>query len=80
MPRFSRARLNKEADHFEQQARRSDAAALSGDQDAKDPTLGPCTKNAAARAASNARSKAREFRHIAAELRTGEIPDNVQLD
>ncbi|MER6844831.1 hypothetical protein [Streptomyces platensis] len=80
MSRFSRQRLNREADHFERQAKRSEAAALSGDQDAKDPNLGPSTKNAAARSASTARSKASEFRYIAAQLRTGEIPDNVRLD
>ncbi|MFF3547085.1 hypothetical protein ACFYXD_35270 [Streptomyces platensis] len=80
MSRFSRARLNQEADHFEAQARRSDAAARSGDRDAKDPNLGPGTQGAASRAANIARGKAQEYRDIAATLRDGEIPDNVRLD
>ncbi|MEU7638759.1 hypothetical protein AB0C11_22090 [Streptomyces sp. NPDC039016] len=80
MSRFSRRRLNEEADGFEAAARRSGAAARSGDQDAKDPNLSGHTRRCAARAADNARRNAREYREIAAALRDGEIPDNVNLD
>ena len=74
MPRYSQARLNKEAYYFDRQASRS------GDQAAADPADSDHTRACAARAAEIARSNANEYRHIAASLRGGEIPDNVQLD
>ncbi|MGA4875853.1 hypothetical protein [Streptomyces lydicamycinicus] len=80
MPRYSRARLNKEADYFDRQASRSDAAARSGDQAAADPAGSDHIRACAARAAEIARGNANEYRHIAASLREGEIPDNVRLD
>ncbi|MGY5127325.1 hypothetical protein [Streptomyces nigrescens] len=80
MSRFSRARLNKEADGFEREAKRSDEAARDGDRAAKDPNLDPYNQGVASSCASTARSNAREYRHIASVLRGGEIPDNVQLD
>ncbi|WP_275463771.1 hypothetical protein [Streptomyces noursei] len=80
MSRFSRRRLNEEADGFEAEARRSDAAALDGDQAAKDPANSDYARGVASRCAAIARSNAHEFREIAAALRDGEIPDNVRLD
>ncbi|MFJ2202383.1 hypothetical protein [Streptomyces violaceusniger] len=71
MSRFSQRRLNQEADYFDREARRSDRAAASGDRDGS---------REASRAADIARGNAHEYRHIASELRDGEIPDNVQLD
>lgn len=80
MPRYSRARLNKEADYFEREARRSDEAALDSDRAAEDPSLDTYTQGVASRCGAIARGNAREFRAIAAALRAGEIPDGVQLD
>lgn len=80
MSRYSQSRLNKEAAYFEAEAKRSDAAARSGEREAKDPNLSTYNQGVAARCAAIARSNAREYRHIAAELRAGEIPDSVQLD
>lgn len=80
MSRYSQARLNDEAEGFEAAARRSDEAALDGDRAAKDPASSDYARGVASRCAAIARSNAREFRHIARELRAGEIPDCVQLD
>ncbi|MGG7574752.1 hypothetical protein [Streptomyces sirii] len=80
MSRFSQHRLNEEADYFEREARRSDAAALDGDQAAKDANLNGYNQGVASRCAVIARSNAREYRNIAASLRHGEIPDGLQLD
>lgn len=80
MPRYSQARLNKEADYFDREARRSDEAARDGDRAAKDPNLDPHNRGVASRCASIARGNAREYRYIASVLRGGEIPDGLQLD
>lgn len=80
MSRYSQARLNKEADYFDREARRSDDAARSGDRDANDPNLDTYNQGVASRCASIARSNAREYREIASALRDGEIPDSLQLD
>jgi hypothetical protein len=80
MSRFSQRRLNEEAAHFDRQAKRSDAAAVDGDQAAKDPNLDSYNQGVASRCASIARSNAAEYRNIADALRDGEIPDGLQLD
>ncbi|MFJ5802972.1 hypothetical protein [Streptomyces decoyicus] len=80
MSRFSQRRLNEEADGFQREARRSDAAALDGDQAAKDPSLSTYQQGVAFRCAAIARSNAREYRNIAEALRDGEIPDCLDLD
>ncbi|MEW9521259.1 hypothetical protein [Streptomyces tubercidicus] len=80
MSRFSQRRLNAEADGFEREARRSDAAALDGDQAAKDPNLDAYNQGVASRSAAIARSNAREYRNIADALRDGEIPDCLDLN
>ncbi|MCX4735113.1 hypothetical protein [Streptomyces sp. NBC_01363] len=80
MSRFSRARLNDEADYFTAEAKRSDAAALDGDRAAADMTNGPRTQAVAAKCAQVARSNATDYRNIAAALRDGEIPDCLDLD
>ncbi|MFI5768554.1 hypothetical protein ACIA74_08365 [Streptomyces sp. NPDC051658] len=80
MSRFSRARLNAEADYFTASARRSDEAALDGDRAAADMTNGPRTRAVAAKCAQVARSNAADYRDIAAALRDGEIPDCLDLD
>ncbi|WP_411121285.1 hypothetical protein [Streptomyces sp. x-19] len=77
---FSQARLNEEAAGFEAAARRSDAAARSGEQDAKDPNVSTYTQGVASRCAAIARSNAHEYREIAAALRDGEIPDCLNLE
>lgn len=80
MARITRARMNREADYFENTAAlRSDAAAADGERVAADPSQSDCTRACAARAAEIARSDAAEYRHIAAELRAGEIPDGLDL-
>ncbi|WP_274916544.1 hypothetical protein [Streptomyces sp. WZ-12] len=76
---FSRARLNEEADGFEREAKRADAAARDGERAAKDPNLDAYTQGVASRCAAIARGNAREYRHIAGELRAGEIPDCLDL-
>ncbi|MCX4581343.1 hypothetical protein OHB41_51285 [Streptomyces sp. NBC_01571] len=80
MPRITKARMAREADYFENvAARRSDAAAADGERVAADPTRSDYTRACAARAAKTARENAAEYRHIAAELRAGEIPDCLDL-
>ncbi|MFF8917220.1 hypothetical protein ACF08M_28875 [Streptomyces sp. NPDC015032] len=80
MSRFSRARLNREADYFTAEAKRSDEAALDGDRAAVDMTNGPHARSVAAKCAQIARSNAADYRNIAAALRDGEIPDCLDLD
>lgn len=79
MSRFSRTRLNREADYFTSQANRSDAAAHDGDRAANDPNASTFERQVAARCAQIARSNAAEYRHIASVLRDGEIPDGLDL-
>ncbi|MEW1867022.1 hypothetical protein AB0420_02290 [Streptomyces caelestis] len=81
MPRITRARMNAEADYFENVAApRSDAAADDGERVAADPTRSKHTRACAGRAAEIARGHAAEYREIAAALRDGEIPDGLTLD
>ncbi|KIZ16854.1 hypothetical protein [Streptomyces natalensis] len=80
MSRYSRARLNQEADRFEAEAKRYDEAARDGEQAAKNPQLGDAERQVASRAVPLHRRNARDFRVIAAALHAGEIPDGVQLD
>ncbi|MER8160007.1 hypothetical protein [Streptomyces sp. NPDC094472] len=80
MTHITRARMNDEADYFENVAApRSAAAAADGERVAADPTESDYTRACAARAAEIARENAADYRHIAAELRAGEIPDCLDL-
>ncbi|MER5461643.1 hypothetical protein ABT010_13335 [Streptomyces sp. NPDC002668] len=79
MSRFSRARLNREADYFTAEAKRSDAAALDGDRAASDSNADDYQRSVAARCAQTARANATEYRNIADALRDGEIPDQLDL-
>ncbi|MET8787994.1 hypothetical protein [Streptomyces sp. NPDC004589] len=80
MARITRARMNREADYFENTAApRSDAAAADGERVAADTSRSDYTRACAARAAQIARGNAAEYRAIAAELRAGEIPGGVDL-
>lgn len=80
MARITRARMNREADYFANTAApRSDAAAADGERVAADPTHSDHTRACAARAAEIARENAQEYRHIAAELRAGHIPEGLDL-
>ncbi|MDI3408312.1 hypothetical protein [Streptomyces cavernicola] len=80
MSRYSQARLNKEAGYFEAEADRSTAAAIDGEQAAKDPAHSEYAQGVASRCTVIARQNAREYRHIAAALRDGEVPDGLELD
>ncbi|NJP74667.1 hypothetical protein [Streptomyces sp. C1-2] len=80
MARITRARMNAEADYFANvAAARSDAAAEDGERVAADPTRSDHTRACAGCAAEIARGHASEYREIAASLRAGEIPDNLDL-
>lgn len=80
MPRITQERLDREADYFENVAApRSDAAAEDGERVAADVKRSDYTRACAARAAEIARENAAEYRHLAAELRAGEIPDGLEL-
>lgn len=81
MAGITQARMNQEADYFENTAAtRSDAAAVDGERVAADETRSPHTRACASRAAEIARENATEYRAIAAALREGEIPDCLDLD
>ncbi|MEU5976348.1 hypothetical protein [Streptomyces sp. NPDC047315] len=73
-------RLAVEAAAFDRLAARSERAAASGEQHAADVSQTDGSRRRAARAAVIARRNAAEYRHIAAELRAGHVPDGVLLD
>lgn len=80
MSRISRARMNREADYFENVAApRSEAAAADGQRVAADTNRTDYTRACAGRAAQIARENAAEYRSIAEALRDGEIPDGLDL-
>ena len=81
MAGITQARMNQEADYFQNvAAARSDAAAVDGERVAADPGRSDYTRACAARAAKTARENATEYRAIAEALREGEIPDCLDLD
>jgi hypothetical protein len=80
MARITRARMLKEADYLENvAAKRSEAAAISGEQVANDPSYSDQTRTRARIAAHYARENAAEYREWAAELRDGEIPAGFEF-
>lgn len=81
MARITRARMNSDADYWQNAAApRADAAAADGERAAADPNESQYTRQCAARAAAIARRNATEYRHIANTLRAGEIPDGYEFD
>ncbi|MFI5752459.1 hypothetical protein ACIBBE_42935 [Streptomyces sp. NPDC051644] len=79
MSRFSQARLNREAEYFTNEAKRSDAAALDGQRAATDQSSDEYSRSVAAKCAQIAKDNAADYRDIAAALRDGEIPDCLDL-
>ncbi|MFD8078197.1 hypothetical protein ACFV3E_36720 [Streptomyces sp. NPDC059718] len=69
------AELVELAEDRERCAARCEAAALSGDRDAADPTNSETTRAQAAAAAKVARDHAQDYREEAADFRAGEVPE-----
>lgn len=74
MSRPSRREMNELAADRERCAARSDAAALSGNQDANNPNNSPTHQAQARAAAGFARQHAQEYREEAEALRDGRLP------
>ncbi|MET9077883.1 hypothetical protein ABZX95_38370 [Streptomyces sp. NPDC004232] len=81
MARITRARMNSDADYWENTAAPcADEAAADGERVAADPATSEYTRQVAARAAVIARENAAEYRYVADALRAGEIPDGYEFD
>ncbi|MDQ1022472.1 type IV secretory pathway TrbL component [Streptomyces umbrinus] len=81
MARITRARMNADADYWENTAAsRADAAAADGKAAAADPTKSAYQRQCAARAAQIHREQAADYRDVADALRAGEVPDGYEFD